>query len=210
MSRECWEFGRFDGQSALGMCRVAKDRGRINSSAGRCLTLRCTQTPPPLNAFRCRAAPHSPMQGQLCRGGYWGPEWPLASPGWVVWACAPCATPALAPPLLQSSGGCSRRPRCVWPPVWPRLCLVSALLPSHHYYLPPPTLACLLACLQALCIICTCPAACCNPCLPGVQLLPADTQRCPFLWQIQASQNDSSSHNNYVKYIERRVTAIKI
>ena len=151
MSRECWEFGRFDGQSALGMCRVAKDRGRINSSAGRCLTLRCTQTPPPLNAFRCRAAPHSPMQGQLCRGGYWGPEWPLASPGWVVWACAPCAspTPALTPPLLQSSGGCSRRPRCVWPPVWPRLCLVSALLPSHHYYLPPPTLACLPACLPA-------------------------------------------------------------
>ena len=108
------------------------------------------------------------MQGQLCRGGYWGPaEWPLASPGWVVWwACAPCPDS----PLPQSSGGCSRRPRCVWPPVWPRLCLVSALSAL------PPLLAC----------PCPPPGAGLLPnlhlpwCLP-VQLLPGDTQRCPLL-----------------------------
>ena len=178
MSRECWEFGRLLVKVHWGCagCRVAKDRGRINSSAGRCLTLRCSQTPDPLTAFRCRAAPHSLMQGRLCRGCYWGPEWPLASPGWVVWACAPCAspTPALTPPLPQSSGGCSRRPRCVWPPVWPRLCLVSALpaLPQLLAYSPYP-------CPPAADLV---PDLHLPWCLvQPVQLLPGDIQLRPLL-----------------------------
>ena len=115
----------------------------------------------------CRAI----VQGGLF-GGQSGPWTPLV--GWCGHVHRAPTHPSPDSPLLQSSGGCSRRPRCVWPPVWPRLCLVSAL----------PALPQLLACSPYPCP----PAADLVPdlhlpwCLvQPVQLLPGDIQLRPLL-----------------------------
>ena len=146
------------------MCRVAKDRGRINSSAGRCLTLRCSQTLSTrcISVQGCGALSDA---GQMCRGGYLGARvdlghpWlggvgmctvrlshpsPDSPPAPVVWWLQPKATVCLAARLAQTLSGVS--------PALPTLLACS-------------TYPCL-PCLQAWCIICTCPAACCNRCLP--------------------------------------------
>ena len=159
--REFWS-------KCIGMCRLAKDRGRINSSAGPCLTLRCTQTPLHFSA----GLHHSLMQGQLCRGGYWEPEWPLDTPGWVVWACAPCAspTPALAPPcpsrLVAAVEGHGASGRPSGPD---SVCCQPCLAITTSLLLPLPSWDRLGAwfTLGAL--------------MPGAKMLPGDTQRCPLL-----------------------------
>ena len=146
------------------MCRVAKDRGRINSSAGRCLTLRCSQTLSTrcISVQGCGALSDA---GQLCRGGYLGARVDLGHPwlGGVGMCTVRLPTPPLTPPcssrLVAAAEGHGVSGRPSGPDsVWCQPCLANATSLLH---LPLPCLA-----LQAWCIICTCPAACCNRCLP--------------------------------------------
>ena len=114
---------------------------------------------PDTPAFQCRAAPLFDA-GSIVQGGLLGARVALGHPwlGGVGMCTLRLPHPCPGSPLPQSSGGCSRRPRCVWPPVWPRLCLRPAL-PCHHYQLAP-TLALL---RQTWCMIYTwCPDAWCR------------------------------------------------
>ena len=174
------------------MCRVAKDRGRINSSAGRCLTLRCSQTLSTrcISVQGCGALSDA---GQLCRGGYLGARVDLGHPwlGGVGMCTVRLPTPPLTPPcssrLVAAAEGHGVSGRPSGPDsVWCQPCLANATSLLH---LPLPCLAGLLHNLHLPCCL--------------LQPLPAETNFClvihnsaPFFWETQASQNHSQKHRN--------------
>ena len=119
-------------------CTLAKDRGRINSrSRSLSGSTMHPDTVHPLHFWWSATAPVL-MQGNCAgQGVYLVPEWPLDTPGWVVWACVLLCTLRTASPPTPVVWDCNWRPRSVWPSVWARLCLI-------------PELPCLLANLSTL------------------------------------------------------------